>query len=75
MLDTAKALKSDTERLSQEEGTGHVLAPEPTAKVEVTLEPGVNLGAAAELGAKIILRAAHGMHAPGLLMDPHLAGE
>ena len=59
----------------KEEGTGHVLTPKPTAEVEVALEPGVNLGAAAELGAKIVLRAANGVHTPGLLMDPHPGGE
>ena len=57
------------------EGTGHRLAPEPAAKVEVALELGVNLEAIAELRAKIIPRAAHGMYTPGPLMDPHPGGE
>ena len=53
------------------------LFPNPTAEVEVVLEPGVilepgaDLGATAELGVKIVPRAAHGMYASGPLMDPH----
>ena len=74
-LDTAEALKSDIERLSQRRRDRSWTRSQSRSQSRSHSRTSVNLEAIAELRAQIIARAAHGMYVPGPLMDPHPGGE